>query len=118
MSVFNVKTIAAAAAILAAARTATPAEIRAGYNETGGAALGFIAEKLGYFKWEKRDARVRLSEHEEGNYGATLCGRCMIFRKAGEAALLRRREAAKARDGYDGDTETHGESLNQKRAVL
>jgi len=31
--------------------------------------------------WENRDARLRCSEHEEGNYGATLCGRCMISAK-------------------------------------
>jgi len=40
--------------------------------------------------WEKRDARVRLSEHEEGNYGATLCGRCMIFCTAGRLAMEKR----------------------------
>jgi epoxyqueuosine reductase len=40
--------------------------------------------------WEKRDARIRLSEHDEGNYGATLCGRCMIFCSAGRTAMERR----------------------------
>lgn len=46
----------------------------------------------GKFKalWEQRDARLRLSEHDEGNYGATLCGRCMIFCTAGEEAMKRR----------------------------
>jgi hypothetical protein len=40
--------------------------------------------------WEDRDARLRCSEHEEGNYGATLCGRCMIFCKAGRRSMHRR----------------------------
>ena len=40
--------------------------------------------------WEERDARIRCSEHEEGNYGATLCGRCMIFCRAGRKSMHRR----------------------------
>jgi len=40
--------------------------------------------------WELRDARLRCSEHDEGNYGATLCGRCMVFCQAGFNAMRRR----------------------------
>lgn len=40
--------------------------------------------------WEKRDPRLRLSEHNEGNYGATLCGRCLIFCSAGIDAMNKR----------------------------
>lgn len=47
-------------------------------------------EELFKCLWEKRDARLRCSEHDEGNYGATLCGRCMIFCTAGDNAMKAR----------------------------
>ena len=40
--------------------------------------------------WNKRDARIRISEHAEATYGATLCGRCMAFCTAGHDAMNRR----------------------------
>ena len=40
--------------------------------------------------WGKRDARIRISEHAEATYGATLCGRCMAFCTAGHDAMNRR----------------------------
>jgi ferredoxin len=40
--------------------------------------------------WNKRDARIRTSEHAEGTYGATICGRCMAFCSAGHDAMNRR----------------------------
>lgn len=40
--------------------------------------------------WNQRDARIRVSEHAEATYGATLCGRCMAFCTAGHDAMNRR----------------------------
>jgi ferredoxin len=47
----------------------------------------------GKFKalWEERDPRIRLNEHDEGNYGATHCGRCLIFCTAGIKAMEKRK---------------------------
>ena len=48
--------------------------------------------KAGHYDdlWNKRDARIRISEHAEATYGATLCGRCMAFCTAGHDAMNRR----------------------------
>lgn len=51
--------------------------------------------------WGKRDARLRLSEHDEGTYGATLCGRCMIFCQAGHDAMRARLARAKENEPAD-----------------
>ncbi|TWH47223.1 epoxyqueuosine reductase [Sporomusa sp. KB1] len=40
--------------------------------------------------WEKRDARLRASEHDVDSYGATICGRCMAFCSAGSRAMQAR----------------------------
>ncbi len=40
--------------------------------------------------WHRRDAAIRISEHAEATYGATLCGRCMAFCTAGHDAMNRR----------------------------
>ncbi|MGN0878528.1 MAG: hypothetical protein ACI4WT_03610 [Oligosphaeraceae bacterium] len=40
--------------------------------------------------WSRRDPRIRISEHAEATYGATLCGRCMAFCTAGHDAMNRR----------------------------
>lgn len=40
--------------------------------------------------WEKRDARLRNSEHDVDSYGATNCGRCMAFCTAGTIAMKKR----------------------------
>lgn len=49
-------------------------------------------DKAGHYDdlWNKRDARIRISEHAEATYGATLCGRCMAFCTAGHDAMNRR----------------------------
>lgn len=49
-------------------------------------------DKAGHYAdlWERRDARIRISEHAEATYGATLCGRCMAFCTAGHEAMNRR----------------------------
>ena len=44
--------------------------------------------------WSRRDARIRISEHAEATYGATLCGRCMAFCTAGHDAMNRRMRPA------------------------
>lgn len=40
--------------------------------------------------WEKRDPRLRASEHDVDSYGATICGRCMAFCSAGTKAMENR----------------------------
>lgn len=49
-------------------------------------------DKAGHYDdlWNKRDAGIRISEHAEATYGATLCGRCMAFCTAGHDAMNRR----------------------------
>ena len=48
--------------------------------------------RMGHYDdlWNRRDARIRISEHAEATYGATLCGRCMAFCTAGHDAMNRR----------------------------
>lgn len=51
--------------------------------------------------WEARDPRLRASEHDESNYGATLCGRCMIFCRAGIRSMEARLSAPKGAADVD-----------------
>lgn len=53
-------------------------------------------DKSGHYDdlWSRRDARIRISEHAEATYGATLCGRCMAFCTAGHDAMNRRMRPA------------------------
>lgn len=48
--------------------------------------------RMGHYDdlWNRRDARIRISEHAEATYGATPCGRCMAFCTAGHDAMNRR----------------------------
>ncbi|MDR1052204.1 MAG: hypothetical protein LBP95_14320 [Deltaproteobacteria bacterium] len=51
--------------------------------------------------WTERDARLRVLEHSESTFGATNCGRCMVFCSAGHNAMKRRlrREGREGREG-------------------
>jgi epoxyqueuosine reductase len=42
-------------------------------------------------KWHYRDPALNISEHAEGNFGASLCGRCQITCPLGKAAAKKRR---------------------------
>lgn len=57
--------------------------------------------------WCRRDARIRVSEHAEGTYGATLCGRCMAFCTAGHDAMNRRMRPGQT--AFQNDDVLHGD---------
>ena len=50
--------------------------------------------------WEQRDARIRLLEHSESTFGATICGRCMAFCSAGHRAMQNRLRPEEQTSGY------------------
>ncbi len=50
-----------------------------------------LSPRLVYeYLWHRRDPRLVNSEHPEGNFGASFCGRCLIICPAGHAAARRR----------------------------
>lgn len=50
--------------------------------------------------WQKRDGGIRISEIAESTYGATLCGRCMVFCTQGHEAMKRRLRPEQRTTGY------------------
>ena len=50
--------------------------------------------------WEQRDARIRILEHSESTFGATICGRCMVFCSAGHRAMQNRLRREEKVSGY------------------
>lgn len=59
--------------------------------------------------WNRRDARIRISEHAEATYGATLCGRCMAFCTAGHDAMNRRMRPSQT--VYQNDEVLHDDGM-------
>jgi ferredoxin len=53
--------------------------------------------------WTERDPRLRVLEHSESTFGATNCGRCMVFCTAGHEAMKRRLRPEDRQDGYADD---------------
>lgn len=47
------------------------------------------------YKWHRRDPALTNSEHAEGNFGASFCGRCLIFCPLGRATAKKRRMPAR-----------------------